>query len=281
MSQTKNLTIAAAVVSLGGFLFGFDASVISGVVGYVTPAFGLSDTQLGWVVGAPTLAGTLAGLTAGPTSDIVGRKTVLLALAALYSVSAVASALAPDVATLVAARFLGGLAFASLGIGPLYIGEIAPPAQRGALISIAQLAVVLGFSTAYFSNYGIAQLASGHTPWVHAMGLAAHPWRWMLGIEALPAVLWGILLLGLPRSPRWLLLHNRTDEAREVLAFMQPEPTRSDFVRGSIDRKPSELRSPADKGIDSTIAAIQATVGVRMNLATQLRLLADPACGGP
>ena len=125
----------ASVVSLGGFLFGFDASVISGVVSFIVPQFGLNDWQLGLVVGAPTLAGIIAALGGALLADVIGRKRVLIILALLYAVSAVASAFAPNYQVLVIARFLGGLAFASLGIAPMYIGEIAPREKRGMLVT--------------------------------------------------------------------------------------------------------------------------------------------------
>jgi MFS family permease len=134
----------AAIVALGGFLFGFDASVISGVVSFVVPEFGLNEWQTGLVVGAPTLAGIAAALCAAPISDYVGRKAVLLGLAVLYTVSAAAAAAAPNYETLVAARFVGGFAFASLGIAPMYIAEIAPAHRRGLLVSFNQFNIVIG-----------------------------------------------------------------------------------------------------------------------------------------
>ena len=121
--RRQSVFMIASIVSLGGFLFGFDASVISGVVRFIIPQFGLNDLQTGLVVGAPTLAGMIAALTAAPLADVIGRKRVLITLAILYSVSAIASAFAPNYETLVVARFIGGLAFASLGIAPLYIGN--------------------------------------------------------------------------------------------------------------------------------------------------------------
>jgi sugar porter (SP) family MFS transporter len=212
----------ASIVSLGGFLFGFDASVISGVVGYIVPQFGLSDWQLGLVVGAPTLAGIIASMSGALLADLVGRKRMLIVLALLYSISAVASAFAPNYQVLVVARFIGGLAFASLGIAPMYIGEIAPREKRGMLVSVNQLNIVLGFSIAYFANYFILKASQSGADWVLAMGMDRHAWRWMLGIEAIPAMIWFLALFVVPESPRWLVMKKRTEAARSVLARLKP-----------------------------------------------------------
>jgi len=212
----------ASIVSLGGFLFGFDASVISGVVGFIVPQFGLNDWQLGLVVGAPTLAGIIASMSGALMADLIGRKRVLIFLALLYVVSALASAFAPNYQVLVIARFIGGLAFASLGIAPMYIGEIAPREKRGMLVSVAQLNIVLGFSIAYFANYFVLQISQSDAAWVQALGIDRNAWRWMLGVEMLPAGLWFLLLFRVPESPRWLVMKGRTEEARQVLARLKP-----------------------------------------------------------
>ncbi|MDN5217106.1 sugar porter family MFS transporter [Fulvivirgaceae bacterium BMA12] len=204
----------ALVVSLGGFLFGFDASVISGVIGFVSPQFNLNVIQQGWVVSSPSFAAMFAMLLSGTISDIIGRKKVLIYAAVLYAVSAVLSALAPNYQWLVTARMIGGIAFgAVLILAPLYIGEIAPSEKRGRLVSIQQLNIVLGFSASYFSNYFLLGL----------MDAAASPldefnvWRWMLGVESLPAILYLILLFFVPKSPRWLLNRGKEQEAQQVL----------------------------------------------------------------
>lgn len=212
----------ASVCSLGGFLFGFDASVISGVVGFIVPEFELTDWQLGLVVGAPTLGGIIASFSGAILADRFGRRRILVYLAMLYTVSAVVSALAPTYQVLVVARFIGGLAFGSLGIAPMYIGEISPPEKRGMLVTVNQLNIVLGFSLAYFVNYLVLQLSQSGLDWVQALGLDQNSWRWMLGIEAIPAALWLLLLMTIPESPRWLYMVGRTKEARSVLSRISP-----------------------------------------------------------
>ena len=140
--QSRNLQsiFIAAVVSLGGFLFGFDASVISGVIGFVTPQMDLNDIQVGWLVSSPSVAAMFAMLIAGTISDYIGRKKVLIIAALLYSVSALFSAIAPTYEILIVARMIGGIGFgAALVLAPMYIAEIAPPEKRGVLVSIQQL----------------------------------------------------------------------------------------------------------------------------------------------
>ena len=234
----------ASMVSLGGFLFGFDASVISGVVPFIIPEFGLDDLQVGVVVSAPTLSGIVAGLTAGPVSDYIGRKKVLIALAALYIVSAVCSAIAPNFETLVIARFIGGFAFASLSIAPMYIAEIAPSRRRGQLVSFNQFNIVIGFSAAYFANYFLLLASRSDAGWVGSLGIDEHAWRWMLGLETIPAVVWLAALIYVPESPRWLGLNGRLDEARAVLARLRPadrvEKTLTD-IRNSVSESGHSL----------------------------------------
>jgi sugar porter (SP) family MFS transporter len=220
ISLNYYLFFVAIAVSLGGFVFGFDAAVISGVVGAVSREYQLDVWQEGLVVSAPTLAAIVASLTIVPLSDLTGRKRMLLIVAVLYVVSAVLAAVANGFVMLVVARAVGGLAFGSLMITPIYIAEIAPAKSRGMLVSINQLNIVLGLSAAYFSNYLLMLLASSHAEWVSAFQIDTQTWRWMLGIEILPAVLWVILLCYLPESPRWLLVKGRIEDARKVLLKM-------------------------------------------------------------
>ncbi len=139
------------IIALGGFLMGFDASVISGVVGFIETEFSLTKIELGWSVASLTLTATLAMLIAGPLSDRIGRKPVLQIAAALFAISAVASALAPDFVSLVIARMIGGLGVgAALIIAPMFIAELAPADTRGRMVSLNQLNIVIGISVAFF-----------------------------------------------------------------------------------------------------------------------------------
>lgn len=207
-----------AIVSLGGFVFGYDAVVISGVSGAVSAQFALTDWQIGWVVSAPTLSAMFASLAAGYLSDRLGRRTMLRVVAAIYVISSVLSAFSSGFYALVFARAVGGLAFSSLVLAPVYLAEISPSAMRGRIVSMNQLAIVLGLSAAYFSNLTLQTLGQSDLAWVHAIGLNEETWRWMLGAEFIPAVTWLVALIAFtPESPRWLVLKGRVDKAREVL----------------------------------------------------------------
>jgi SP family arabinose:H+ symporter-like MFS transporter len=217
--QIRYTIRVALIVALGGFLMGFDASVISGVVTFIEPEFQLSNIELGWAVASLTLTATLAMMLAGPLSDRFGRRAVLKAAALLFSVSAVASAVAPDYVTLVAARMLGGLGVgAALIIAPMYIAEISAPEIRGRMVSFNQLNIVIGISAAYFSNFLILHLGQSDLAWAEALRLGEWNWRWMLGVEALPAIFYFIALFFVPESPRWLLMRGRESESLDILA---------------------------------------------------------------
>ena len=219
MKDNKQSVVGIAlIVALGGLLMGFDASVISGVVGFIEPEFQLTKIELGWAVSSLTLTATLAMLLAGPLSDRIGRRKVLTYAAILYAVSAIASALSPDFITLVIARMVGGLGVgASLIIAPMYIAEISPAKMRGRMVSFNQLNIVIGISLAFFTNYLILQWGKSDAALAVALKFGEYNWRWMLGIETLPAVLYFFGLFLVPRSPRWLLMKNRSDEAIAIL----------------------------------------------------------------
>lgn len=219
--KNKNpiIMLIALIVALGGLLMGFDASVISGVVKFIEPEFGLSKFELGWSVASLTLTSTLAMLVSGPLSDRIGRRTVLRYAAILYAISAIGSAIAPTFSFLVIARMIGGLGVgASLILAPMYIAELAPPQLRGRLVSFNQLNIVVGISLAFFTNYLILQLGKSDAEWALKLKFNEHNWRWMLGLETLPAVLYFCGLFFVPRSPRWLILKGRFDEAINVLS---------------------------------------------------------------
>ncbi|WP_288371821.1 MFS transporter [uncultured Algoriphagus sp.] len=166
------------IVALGGFLMGFDASVISGVVKFIETEFDLSKLELGWSVASLTLTSTLAMMVAGPMSDRFGRRKVLQVAAILYAISAFGSAVAPDFISLVVARMVGGFGVgASLILAPMYIAEIAPPGMRGRLVSFNQLNIVIGISIAFFTNYLILQLGESQADW--ALTLGFEKWKAM------------------------------------------------------------------------------------------------------
>ena len=212
--MTRKTLFIVFVVSLGGFLFGFDAGIISGVMSYVGPQFDLNDTQTGWVVSSPSFAAMIAMLIAGRLSDRIGRKKILLLVAFLYAFSAIASAFAVSYETLYIARMLGGLAFgAALILAPTYIAEISTAENRGKLVSIQQLNIVLGFFAAFLSNYYFNQFNASGSQILNDENV----WRWMLGVEFFPAIVYFILLFFVPKSPRWLYTQNQSDLAKDIL----------------------------------------------------------------
>jgi sugar porter (SP) family MFS transporter len=216
--ETRFTVLVALIVALGGFLMGFDASVISGVVKFIEPEFELTKIELGWSVASLALTATLAMLVAGPLSDRLGRRLVLKYAAVLFAVSAVASALAPSFMFLVIARMVGGLGVgAALIVAPMYIAEISPPKIRGRIVSFNQLNIVIGISAAFFSNYLILKLGQSNTAWALALNFGEWNWRWMLGVETLPAILYFSALFIVPESPRWLVMRGREREALEIM----------------------------------------------------------------
>lgn len=216
--SARYLTTTALIVALGGFLMGFDVSVVSGVVRFVEVEFALGPLQLGWVVSSLSLTAAAGMLASGPLSDRLGRRPVLQIGAVLFAVSAIASAVAPDYVTLVIARMLGGFGVgAALIVAPMYIAEMAPPASRGRFVSLNQLNIVVGISAAFFSNYLILTLGESGAAWTEALRLGEWNWRWMLGIEALPAAAYLLALSLVPESPRWLAMRGRDAEAAEIL----------------------------------------------------------------
>jgi len=249
MKKNQLFTIRVALtVALGGFLMGFDASVISGVVKFIEPQFDLTKIQLGWSVSSLTLTATLAMLVSGRMSDLLGRRTVLKYAAILFTLSAVGSALAPSFAFLVVARMLGGIGVgASLIIAPMFIAEISPPERRGQLVSFNQLNIVLGISVAFFTNYLIVRLGSSEAAWVQKLGIAENNWRWMLGLETLPAIFYFFALFFVPRSPRWLMMKGKHEEAMVVLnRANDAETAEEEFrnIRGSIEGGSDQKKVP-------------------------------------
>ena len=218
--MSKKLIFISFVVSLGGFLFGFDAGIISGVMSYAGGEFNLNDIQSGWVVSSPSFAAMIAMLFSGKLSDKLGRRKILIYVAFLYAVSALLSAFASSYEMLYIARMIGGLAFgAALVLAPMYIAEISTAKNRGKLVAIQQLNIVLGFFAAFLSNYFFNKYNTPESTFLSDTTV----WRWMLGVELIPALLYFIALFFVPKSPRWLYLSNKIDAAKKVLIQIHGE----------------------------------------------------------
>lgn len=246
MSKNYFIILVALIVALGGFLMGFDASVISGVNKFIEIEFDLTKLELGWAVSSLTLTATLAMMTAGPLSDRIGRKQVLSYAALLYFISAIGSAFAPSFIILVIARMIGGLGVgASLIIAPMYIAEIAPPQMRGRMVSFNQLNIVLGISVAFFTNYLILQLGQSDASWAQTLKFGEYNWRWMLGLEALPAILYFFALFIVPKSPRWLAMKGKYDEALTIMKKAADEAEAEKIIQSVKDSM--EVDADAEK----------------------------------
>ncbi len=238
MKTNLQIVFISLIVALGGFLFGFDAGIISGVMSYVGPEFDLTEIQAGWVVSSPSFAAMLSMLFSGRISDIIGRRKLLVIIALLYAVSAIFSAVSVSYEMLYVARMIGGFAFgAALVIAPMYIAEISTAENRGKLVSLQQLNIVFGFFAAFLSNYLFNKYNTINVNFLTDENV----WRWMLGIELIPALLYFSLLFFVPKSPRWLYLNDQISKAKEVLVNMYGHE------RGELEIKSIKENSSLDK----------------------------------
>jgi sugar porter (SP) family MFS transporter len=196
----------ALIASLGGFLFGFDTAVISGAEQSIQRLWSLSSGVHGFTIASGLLGTVLGAMIAGIPAARYGRKRVLVWVGVLFLLAAIGCALTNIWILFVLARICGGIAVgASSVVGPMYIAEIAPARKRGRLVACFQLNIVLGILIAFLSNYALVD--SGE-----------NAWRWMMGVQAFPAILFLILLRQIPESPRWLALRHQEEEARQILA---------------------------------------------------------------
>ena len=223
------------IVSLGGFLFGFDTAVISGAEQSIQKFWNLSTVEHGFTISIALIGTILGALTGSIPSDKFGRKTTLILIASLYLFSSIGTALAGNWYLFLFFRFLGGIGVGASSVtAPVYIAEISPAAMRGRLVAMFQFNIVLGILLSYFSNYLI--------------GASDASWRWMLGVQAFPSLLFLVLLRFVPESPRWLFLkRNKVEEARRIFQIINPDT--SDEVLENI--KNNEIEEKASGNTDS------------------------------
>ena len=197
------------IVALGGFLFGFDTAVISGVEQSIQQLFQLNSFWHGFTISSALIGTVVGALTAGKPADKYGRRLVLFVVAILYAVSAFGSASTSTLSHFIIFRFIGGIAVGASSVaGPMYISEISPARVRGRMTGLFQFNVIFGILMAYISNYLLRETGND-------------PWRFMLGIEGIPALAFFFLLFLVPRSPRFLVKINRIAEARKVLNLVE------------------------------------------------------------
>jgi sugar porter (SP) family MFS transporter len=206
------LILVCLVATLGGLLFGYDTGVISGAIEPLTARFQLTDFMKGWASGCVLIGCATGVMVVGPLSDKFGRKIAMFLAAGMFLLSAIGTAVPNDIGVFIVFRFLGGVGIGIASIStPMYIAEITPAAVRGRMVAVNQIAIMGGIAATSFVNYFIAH--AGNQAWLIETG-----WRWMFATGVLPAVLFFVLLLLIPESPRWLVEMSRVEEARGILA---------------------------------------------------------------
>jgi sugar porter (SP) family MFS transporter len=226
MTINSHVVKSTIVGALGGLLFGFDTAVISGTTSALTSQYHLSPAMLGVTVSSALVGTVIAAMTAGIPGQKFGRRDSLRVMALFYVLSAIGCAFAWNWPSLILFRFIGGLGIGGSSVlGPMYIAEIAPPEWRGRLVGSFQVNIVIGILLAYVSNYLIG-----------AMHFGATEWRWMLGISGLPAVFFMLMLFFIPRSPRWLVMQHKLEEALQVLRLIGVKNPQKelDEIAGSV-----------------------------------------------
>ena len=247
----RNLILTAAIAGLGGLLFGYDTGVIAAALLFIEPEFGLSSFESGLVVAAVPIGAVIGAIFAGRLADAHGRRGMILGSAVVFIVGAITSAAAPEVVTLVISRLIVGVAVGlASAVAPVYISEVAPPEERGRLVTFFQLAVTIGIVVAY------------------GVGLAFDPiegWRWMLGLGAVPAIVLGLGMLRMPQSPRWLVMAGAEYEARAVLARIRAGD--QDTIEQEIAEISEDLQEEPGTWRDLLQPAVKAALVVGLGLA--------------
>ena len=222
---SNRVTQYSLIAAFGGFVFGLDAANISGAIRFVSSLFELDSIQQGTVVGVALLGVIVALFFTGPLCEKLGRAKVLLIIGFAYALSSIVSASAVNYEMLVVGRFIGGVAFASITVSAMYIGEIAPPETRGKFVSVNQFMIGLGLLLAFVINYFFIQSISSIS-WLTNENI----WRFMLGAELIANAIWLILLWRIPESPRWLISQGKEEEARKAYSQINAEGNIESFV---------------------------------------------------
>jgi SP family arabinose:H+ symporter-like MFS transporter len=258
------LSLICLVASLGGLLFGFDTAVISGTVSLVEVQFGLSKLEVGWFTSSALVGCILGAVFAGSLGDRYGRKPVLVFAGMLFLVSGVGSAIPPSFSALILARLVCGIGVGIASVlSPLYITEFAPPHIRGRLVAFYQFSIVTGILLAYFSNWLLQTWSVQHTGAFGDSGilhriLITEVWRSMFGMETIPALLFLLLLAGVPESPRWLIQQKKEDKGRSILQKISgTETAEREFeeIRESLQHKKGTVRELLQPGLRTALIA--------------------------
>jgi sugar porter (SP) family MFS transporter len=248
-SSGRTAVRIASVAALGGLLFGYDSAVINGAVDSIQEDFNIDNAKLGFAVASALLGAAVGAMSAGRIADAIGRISVMKIAAAFFLVSAIGTALAPNVWLVVAFRVVGGIGVGVASvIAPAYIAETSPPGIRGRLGSLQQLAIVSGIFLSFAVNWVLQHIAGGPN---EPLWLGLDAWRWMFMVMAIPALLYGGLAFTIPESPRYLVASHKIPEARRVLTMLLGKKNLEitiDRIRETLERedKPSwkDLRKP-------------------------------------
>ncbi|WP_037064144.1 sugar porter family MFS transporter [Pseudonocardia acaciae] len=245
--QTWFVYLTAGIAGTGGLLFGYDTGVISGALLFIRADFALSVFAQGAIVSSLVGAAVIGALAGGPLADRIGRKPLLVGVAAVFALGALLAAAAPGPAVLALARMVLGLAVGAVSLTvPLYLAEIVPADVRGRLVSLYQLMVTIGIAVSYAIGYVFASTGQ---------------WRWMLGLAVVPAVVLGVGMALLPETPRWLVAHDRPDEATRVLRRIHPPDEVAAQLR-DIERAAASESSMSDL----FAPAMRPTIGIGIGL---------------
>ncbi|MFD0275719.1 sugar porter family MFS transporter [Kitasatospora sp. NPDC127111] len=245
-----HVVFISAAAAMGGFLFGYDSAVINGAVTGIQKHFGVGNGETAFVVAIALLGSAAGAVAAGRLADHLGRVRTMLLAAVLFAVSGIGSMFPPGIEVLAAWRVVGGVAIGIASvIAPAYIAEVAPTAYRGRLTSFQQMAIVLGIAVSQLANWAINQVAGGESTG-HLGGIQA--WQWMLGVEAVPAVVYGLMALAIPESPRYLIADRREPQARRVLLEVEGEGADLDARVAEIRAVLESTRKPRAKDLLSS-----------------------------
>ncbi|HLT50653.1 MAG TPA: sugar porter family MFS transporter [Arenibacter sp.] len=282
MSKNSYVYVMSGIAAIGGILFGYDTAVISGTTEALQSYFELDDTALGWIVSSALIGCMIGVMVAGWFADTYGRKKGMLLAAFLFAISSLGCAFPLNVEFLIAARLVGGVGvgIASM-VTPIYIAEIAPASIRGRLVSINQVAIVTGMVLAYTVNSHIIGMGDGS--WIDTIG-----WRWMFGLEGIPAIIYFLLVFLLVESPRWLAKNQQFENARSVVQkITHPELVESIYsgILGNVkeeEGKIGELFRPKTRGVTimtMVLALFQAITGINVIMYYAPRIFLSAGAG--
>ncbi|MEU6123586.1 sugar porter family MFS transporter [Streptomyces sp. NPDC047123] len=258
-----------AAAAMGGFLFGYDSSVINGATVAIQHRFDVDANMLGWIIATALLGCAVGAAVAGRIADRIGRIRCMQIAAVLFAASAIGSSLPFAAWDLTVWRFIGGIGIGMASvIGPAYIAEVAPPAYRGRLASFQQAAIVIGIAVSQLVNWGILNMADGDQRG-KLMGLEA--WQWMLGVMVIPALLYGLLSFAIPESPRFLISAGRTTEAKKVLGEVEGTNIDLDARAAEIEAGMRSEHQPSFKDLLGKVGFLPIVwIGIGLSVFQQL-----------